>query len=228
MSTVQLAGVTVSGTINGLYGTYSQAADGTYTVDTRDAPSMLQAGMAYLRACTRSYNTVTVPAAATAGGLIASASLASGALSVVQPDVPRQGNLVVGNGTAPITAGSVSVGYYGNDGLLGTDTFSCVGLTGAISITTPLSRGVAHIATAFVSAIVGGTAPYVRCDTTATLALPVDPGAIDFLEIKENVATGNVSTGTLSTVSLGCLAPTSAPNATLTYGFLYSYKAPTS
>ena len=89
MSTVQLAGVTVSGTVNGLYGNYTQAADGTYTVDTRDAPSMLQAGMAYLRACTRNYAPITVPAAASAGALIASASLASGALSVVQPDVSR-------------------------------------------------------------------------------------------------------------------------------------------
>ena len=136
--------------------------------------------------------------------------------------------MVIGNGTAPITAGSVSVGYYGNDGLLGTDTFSCVGLTGAISITTPLSRGVAHITTAFVSAITGGTSPYVRMDTTATLAVPIDPSAIDFAEIKENVVSGNVSTGTISTVSLGCIAPTSAPNGTLNYGFLYVYKAPTS
>lgn len=229
MSTVQLAGVTVSGTVNGLYGSYAQAADGTYTVDTRDAPSMLQAGMAYLRACTRNYSPVTVPGAAAAGQLIASAALSTGALAVAnQPDVIRQGSLVIGNGTAPVSAGSVSVGYYGNDGVLGTDTFSCTGLTGAISITTALSRGVAHIATAFVSGITGGTSPYVRLDTTAYLACPVDPGAIDFAELKENNAAGNVSTGTVSTVSLGCISPTSAPNGTLTYGFLYTYKAPTS
>jgi hypothetical protein len=228
MATVQLAGVAVSGTIQGLYGTYTQASDGTYTVDTRDAPSLLQAGMAYLRACVRQYNSPTVPAVAAAGQLIASAALSTGALAVAhQPDVPRQGNLVIGNGTAPVSAGSVSIGYTGNDGNLGTDTFSCVGLTGAISITTALTRGIVNIATAFVTGLTGGTSPYVRLDTTAYLAVPVDPNAIDFKELGENVASGSVSTGTISTVTLGCISPTSAPNSTLTYGFLYSYKAPT-
>lgn len=227
MATVQLAGNGVGGTVQGANGVYQMASDGTFTVDTKDASACLALGMTYIKTRSTSYYTGGAVAAASAAATIASTALSNGTLTIAaQPDVPRQIAVVMGTGTTAITAGSVAITYLANDGSTQTDNLTAV-LAASASSTQFLSKGVCHISTATVSGLVGGLTPFIFAGLTTTIALPVDLGTVDLTVIKENVTGVDEAVGTLSTVSLGCIAPTSAPNATRTYSFLYAYTAPT-
>lgn len=227
MATVQLAGNNVGGVVQGVNGVYQMAADGTFTVDTKDAPACLALGMTYIKTRSTSYYTGGSVLAASAAASIASTTLSNGALTILaQPDVSRQIAVIMGTSTTAITAGSVAITYLANDGSTQTDNLTAVLAASAVS-TQFLSKGVSHINTAVVSGLVGGLTPYIFAGLTATIALPVDLGTVDLVVTKENVTGADETVGTLSTVSLGCIAPTSAPNATRTYSFLYAYTAPT-
>src|SRR6266446_6555138 len=175
MTTVQLAGNNaLGGVLRGNFGTYQAASDGTFTVDTRDAPAALAKGASYLGGVGSTYNfDAAAPLAATSGRLIASGALSNGSPSIAnQPDVPRQAALIIGTGTGAITAGTIAVTYVGNDNVSGTDTLSLA--CPASSITTQfLSRGVAYISAATVAGLVGGTSPCRHLDTTAGISLPI-------------------------------------------------------
>jgi hypothetical protein len=225
MSTIQLAGNTVGGVVQGTWGTYQAASDGTFTVDSRDALAMLTLGMSYIRRGSASYNTLAAPAAASVGRFVASVGLSVGTLSIAnQPDVLRPAQVIIGPGTTAISSGSVSVTYLGNDGQAGTDVISAV-TAASTPTTTYLSRGVAHITSATVSTIVGGTSPYVYISSTPDLSVPVDPGAQDFAVTKENIETGNETVGALIS-PLGSITPSTAPNGTHTYGFAFTFISP--
>ena len=185
MSTIKLNGNGFGGVVQGAFGTYQAASDGSFTVDTRDAPSCLALGMEYVTQFSGNYTTPLAPAAAGVGAIVASGALSNGTVAVTaQPEVPRQVSVEVGTGTTAITAGSVAVTYLGNDGLSGTDTFSLV-CTASASVTQFLSRGCVSISSVAVSGVVGGLSPWFRMSRTSMLAVPVPPGAIDIAFTRE-------------------------------------------
>lgn len=225
---VKMSFSNVGGTIQGAYGTYVPGSDGTAEVDTRDVPVMLALGATFVASRGASYQTPVAPAAAATGQFIASAALSNGALSIAnQPDVPRQAQVVIGAGTSALTAGAVSIQYRANDGTTQTDTVSAVVAASGVN-TSFLTKGVCHILTAVVSGVAGGASPYIEVNTTTAISVPVDPGAVDFSVTKETINSGDETVGTVSTSTLGTITPTTAPNATHTYGFMYGYTAPTS
>jgi hypothetical protein len=225
MATVQLAGNGFGGVVQGNYGTYEAASDGTFTVDTRDAPQMLTLGMTYLKQVVNSYAVPIAAPAATVGGVVSSGALSNGTVSVTtQPTVMRPVTVEVGTGTTAITAGNIAVTYVGNDAQVTTDNFTAVcALSSATTQTT--SKGVVSISSIVVTGLVGGTSPWFRSSTTATLAVPVSEGAVDFGIIREYDAGATIAVGTVAT-SLGCITPTTAPNGTVTYTFVYDYISP--
>lgn len=222
MSLVQLAANGFGGVIMGNFGTYTASSDGTFTVDTRDVPPLLAQGLSYVATQTDSYATPIPPAAASVGAIVASGALSNGTVAVTaQPDVMRPVNVEVGTGTTAITAGSIAITYRGNDGIVATETLSLV-CPLSTSITQTLSRGVLSISSIVTSGVVGGTSPWLRLSRIAAVSMPVGPGAVDFAVTREYDAAATIAIGTLS-VALGSIAPTTAPNGTVTYSFMYVY-----
>lgn len=225
MATVQLAGNGFGGIIQGNFGTYQAASDGSFTVDTRDAPAMLSQGMTYVSVVTATMSTPLAPAVATVGAIVASTALSNGTLALTaNPDVPRPVNVEVGTGTLAITAGNVLVNYIGNDGVAGVDTLSAVCAL-STAVTQALSRGVVTITGISIAGVVGGVSPWIRLSTTAAISVPVGKGAIDTAFLREYDSGATAALGTVAT-ALASIAPTNAPNGTRTYTFLYSYVNP--
>ena len=227
MSTVQLAGNGFGGLVQGNFGNYQAAADGTFTVDNRDAPALLTQGLSYVKQTSRSYTAPLAPAAATVGAVVASGALSNGSVSITaQPDVMRPVTFEVGTGTTAITAGTATIIYVGNDGQTDTDVFS---LACALSsaVTQTLSRGAVSITSVTIAGLVGGTSPWRRMSTTAAVSVPVDAGAVDFAVTREYDAGATIAIGALA-VPLGSVTPTTAPNGTVTYGFGYNFLSPVS
>lgn len=228
MPTVRLAANGLGSVLNGLYGTYVVQSDGTVTVDTRDAASYIADGASYLTNRQGNYNTFpTAPLVAAVGQIVASGSLSNGTISISnQPDVMRQVYLSWNNGTAPISAGNAAVTYVANDGESHTENVNLALIASGLA-THYLSRGVTSISPVVVTGLTGGTAPTRRMGTTTYLAVPVDPLAQDVHTVAE-AADGVFETGgwTDSTVSIGCVAPLTAPGTTHTFSMFYIFVAP--
>ena len=223
---IKLAGNGIGGVVQGNFGVYQAASDGTFLVDSRDVSAMLVLGLSYISNSSRFYTT-TAAAAASSGRIVSSAALSNGAASIAnQPDIPRQVVAVIGTGTTAISAGTVSVTYTGNDGQSTVDVLSAI-TPASTNRTLTLSKGVGQVASVSIAGLVGGTSPFIHMDTTTMLTLPVDPGAVDVAVYKENVDGANETVGTLSTTVLGGITPTTAPNGTHTYSFGYTFTAPT-
>lgn len=226
MAQVQLAGNGFGGLVQGNFGNYQAAADGTFTVDARDAPPLIAQGMAYTQHVNLAYNLPKAPLAAAIGAVVASGALSNGTVAITaNPDVMRPVDVEVGTGTTAITAGTVAITYTGNDGLSATETLN-LSTALSTSLTQTLSRGVVTISAIAVAGVVGGTSPWLRFSTKAQVSVPVAPGAVDFAVSREYDAGATVAVGALST-ALGSITPTTAPNATVTYSFAYSYTSPT-
>lgn len=207
-------------------GPYTQGSDGTAIVDARDVPALLSAGATYLNSAVRNYGQTPAVAAATVGKFVASGALSNGALAIAnQPDVPRQARVVWGAGTVALSAGQVSVSYIANDGTIQTDVVS-LALAASGTGTSFLTKGVVHLQTPTVSAVSGGASPFIQIDSTTALSVPVDFNAKDVAFLKETIDTGDEAVGTVSTTTLATITPTTAPNNTHTYGFLYSFLTP--
>jgi hypothetical protein len=221
------AGAGLGGYIQGLWGNYQPNSDGSYTVDSRDVSPLLVAGFTYVRQSTLSYTLPLAPGAATVGQIVASGALSNGTVAIThQPDTMRPVNVEVGTGTAAITAGTVTTVYVANDGTTQTDVLS-LACPASSAVTQGLSKGVVTITSITVAGVVGGTSPWLRASTTAAVSLPVAPGAIDFAVNREYDAGATIAIGALAT-ALGSITPTTAPNATVTFSFAYTYVAPTS
>lgn len=228
MTTVQLAGNGFGGVVNGNFGNYQMASDGSFTVDARDAPPLLARGMSYVKQTGLSYTLPLAPLAATIGAIVASGVLSNGTVAITaNPDTMRPVDVEVGTGTTAITAGNVTVTYIGNDGVSGSDTFS---LACALSsaVTQTLSRGVMTISSIAVAGVVGGTSPWFRMSTKAQVSVPVAPGTVDVAFTREYDTGATVAVGAVSAVALASIAPTNAPNGTRTYSFNYSFLSPVS
>lgn len=226
MAMIQLAAGTVGGLVQGNFGSYPQQSDGTFLVDTRDAPAMLTLGMQYANKSTRVYNPPAAPLVATVGKIVASAALSNGALTIAnQVDVPRPAVVVIGTGAAAITAGVASLTYIANDGTTQIDVvpLNLLASTGATVVT---SKGVQKMVTGVVSGLVGGSSPFIHIDTTATISVPVDPGAVDFGVYAEYVDGVAETNGAVVAGSLGGITPTTAPNGTHLYSFGYTFVSP--
>ena len=115
--------------------------------------------------------------------------------------------------------------YAANDGTAAqVDALSLVTAASTV-LTTYLTKGASEIASVVVTNLAGGTSPKIQLDTTAALAIPVPPNAVDVTILKEIDAGSDQST--LGTVTnAGIWTPTSAPNATVTYAVAYSSVAP--
>jgi hypothetical protein len=87
-------------------------------------------------------------------------------------------------------------------------------------------EGALTVASAVVAGLVGGASPKIQLDTTAVLAVPVDPNTVDATILKEVTAGADTSAnlGTLTTA--GLWTPHSAPNASATYAVAYQTIAP--
>lgn len=225
-SLIKLAGNNVGGTVQGNYGTYVVASDGTFTVDSRDVPAMLLAGMSYINQGTLSYNAPIAPAAASATAYIASTTLSNGALTFAhQPDVMRPAQLVVTQFASPgPSAGSMALTYYANDGTTQIDSFSLANANVTSPYTAQTSKGVAHFLTGAISGLAGSG--YFSLGSIASLSVPLAGQAQDITFLKETIDTGDETVGTKSTTILGTITPTTAPNATHTYSFVYTTIAP--
>lgn len=225
MPTVQMAGNGFGGLIQGLYGNYQAASDGTFTVDTRDAVNFLPVGFTYINKSLDYYTTPIVPLVATIGKVVASGALTNGtAVIAAQPDVMRPITIEVGTGTAAITAGSVAVTYIGNDSQTHVDTFSTV-CAASSSTTQTTSYGVVTVSSIVASGVTGGTSPWLRSSTTAALSLPIGVSGVDIVVTREYDAGATIAVGSLG-VSIGSIYPTTAPNGTASYSFGYSYASP--
>lgn len=217
----------LGGIIQGNFGTYQAGADGTATVDSRDIPAMLLLGAEFIAKRSQAYTFNAAPLIATGGQIHTSGALANGAVAITnQPDVMRQVAVRIGAGTSALTAGSVAITYVANDGLPQTDTISAIVGASAVA-TTFLTKGVERITTMVASGIVGGANPFIIMDITATLAVPVDPGAQDFVVRFESTDNTANAPGTASLATLGAWPPVTAPNSTHTYTAAYSYITPT-
>jgi len=225
MSTVQLSLNGLGGVVQGNYGTYQAGTDGTCVVDTRDVASLLALGATYVNVVSSSYTTPMAPTAATVGAIVASGALSNGSVSVTaQPNELRPVTVEVGTGTTAISAGTATVVYTANDGTTTTDSFSLVCAASA-SVTQTTSKGVDTISSITVAGVSGGLSPWFRMSTTAAIALPLAPGAVDISVQREYDNGATIAVGTLG-ISLGSIYPTTAPNGTLQYSFVYTYTAP--
>lgn len=217
----------IGGVIQGNFGNYQPATDGTYTVDSRDGFILLQQGFVYVKQVQGAYTLPLAPLAAAVGRVVASGALSNGTVAVSNgTDVIRPVTVEVGTGTTAISAGTVTVVYVGNDGQTDTDVLSLV-CPLSTSTTQYLSRCVDSISSITVAGVVGGTSPWFRMSTVAQLGVPLAAGAVDFAVQREWDAGATIAVGTLG-VSLGSIAPTTAPNGTVTYSFAYSFVSPTS
>lgn len=225
MTTIKMSGGTLGGVIQGSYGTYQADSAGLFDVDVRDAPTMLTLGALYVRKQTVNYNVPIAPAAASATAFIASTTLSDGDITFAnQPDVVRPASLVLGQIASPgPSAGSISIIYDANDGSLTTDSFSLSDASIA-DATLATSKGVAHFVTGSVSGLTGSG--YFTLGSDASLSLPVPESAVDISVVKETIDSGDEAVGTLSSTILATIAPTTAPNGTHTFSFLFDCIAP--
>lgn len=212
--TTQLVGL--SGTI------YTPDANGVIQVQQGDVVGMLSAGCLSTDTFNRSH-AFTAPLAATAGKFVASRALSNGATVAFanQPDVPRQGNVVIWPGTLALTAGQVAVSYWGNDGQQHTDTIQTVAAASTL-VTFPLSFGAVRFLSASVSGIVGGVSPAMQIDSTGALALNMSPGGNPIIIYNEiDTATVQSPPATANTTN-GVVTPQTALNGTVNYSFGYT------
>jgi hypothetical protein len=221
-------------------GPYVPASDGTITVNSSDVANLIAAGAQYINSRSAVYTLPAMPLAASSTQFVASTTLANGTLTIAhQPDVMRQGQVVVFPGTANITAGNVAVTYAANDGTAAqVDNFSLImaGTTAASAgATLATSKGIMSLTSVVVTALAGGTSPTVEMGTNNYLAMPVDPGFVDFVEVQEWIINTTATTGVTAATheangttiaSGGLIAPSVAPAATASYSFGYTYTSP--
>lgn len=223
---VKLNAKALGGAIQTQYSGYvTVGADGTVTVDSRDAASLLAAGASYINTRTGYVNYPVAPVIGTVGKFVASTSLANGTLSIAnQPDVPRMGLLRVDPGASAVTAGNAAITYVANDGTTQVDNLSVI--TGASTLATlSTSKGMMLINSVILTGVVGGTTPHVQLSSDGRLACPVDAGFQDFAVVAEWDTNASATPGAV-TASAAAIAPTAAVNGTATYSFGYTYIMP--
>lgn len=206
-------------------GTVVVGTDGMVIVDVRDIPAILQMGGSYIYSTAQYQPIIGTPRAASAGRIVSSTSFANGTLTIAnQPDVPRQLNLVWTPGTTAITAGNVALTYRANDSTLQVDNLSPI-TAASTPATLTTSKGVISLTSAIVTGLTGGVTPGVQIDDTNSLSVSVSPGYQDFAitQAFENNAVQGTSAVASSAASY---TPSTAPNASNTFGAFFTYNVP--
>lgn len=214
------AGVTQ---IYGLSGTlYTPDANGILNVQPGDISSIINSGEAFPAvARNHLHNITTAPAAASAALVLASGALSNGTKAVAaQPDTPRQLQYVVAPGSAAITGGTLTVAYWGNDGIEHTEVFS-LQTAASTNLTIKSTFGCSLLVSQVVAGLAGGSSPGLEGGTNATLALPIDAGESAVSVYRENVDGTSETVGTVGALT-GLITTTTAPNGTHTFSFGYT------
>ena len=217
-------------------GTVFVASNGTVSISPLDVPTFQKLGFKIATTRHAVYTTPAIPGVALATETVTSVSLANGTLTIAaQPVVPRPLQAVIDPGAAAITAGVLTLTYTGNDGQTHVDALSVVVALASV-LTIQTSYGVEHLTSAIVTGLVGGSSPKVRgVGTNPTLALPVDGQFASLTVTKETIISTTITTGITTGVdetvgsvlpSMGCIIPTTAPNASQLLSFGYNYLAP--
>jgi hypothetical protein len=225
LKVIAIAGLAPSGGFSGPNsGNVAAGSDGTFTIDVRDIPFAYESGYVPARTDFRQYYTTTAPAAASAGLLFASAALSNGTKAIAaNVDYMREVKAVVIPGTTAITAGTLTLTYDANDGTA--SQVDALDLSTAVSTTKTLaaSKGVMRMRSQIVTALAGGASPTFYIGTTASLALPIAPGAQNAAIISEMLDAAIVTVANAGTLSnAGIYTPNSAPNGTLKFGVNYT------
>ena len=226
---IAAVGVTAAGAFQGPFsGSVLQNSDGTFTIDPRDQNDALKAGYIPVRRSSHEFAPmVSAPATAAVGAIVASVALSNTSLTIAaNPDTMRQVKVRVDPGTLPITAGVLTVTYAANDGTAAqVDVLSLVTAASTL-LTLFLTKGALTVASAVVTGLVGGASPKIQLDTTAVIAVPVPPQAVDVTILKEVTAGADTSANLGTITNAGLWTPHSAPNASATYAVAYSSIAP--
>jgi hypothetical protein len=237
-----IAPAVLGGVVNGRSGqNYVIGADGTISnVNALDVTALMNVGFQWAVTARKSYTTPGAPLAASAAVTVTSTALANGTLAVAaQPDQPRQLQVLINSGSLTLSAGALaSLTYTANDGTTQTDVLAPAGLAATSIATLTTTKGVLHLTGAVVSGVPAAAAANagIQVGTNATLAVPVDPGFVDFQVLKETKITPTAGTlgltvpadETIGTVnSTGAMiAPTQAPDGTHALSFEYTYVFP--
>lgn len=205
--------------IYGLSGTqYSADANGIIAVQPNDITDIINSGNAFpAQARNHSFSLTTAPAAASAALVLASGALSNGVKAIAaQPDCARQLQYVVAPGSAAITAGTLTVVYWGNDGVEHTDVFS-LATAASTNKTLTSTFGCSLVVSQTVAGLTGGSSPGLEGGTNAVLALPIDPGESGISVYRENVDGSSETVGTVG--ANGLITTTTAPNGSHTFSF---------
>lgn len=198
---------------------------GVISVKGIDAPSFVQAGAKFIQAKQVQSASIIAPRAASAGRLVASVALANGTLSIAnQPDVPRQGILVIDPGTSAISAGNVAITYVANDGTTVVDNKTTVTPASTIASQTT-SKGIVSLTSVIVTALAGGASPKVQLNDSNSLSMTVPPYFSSF-SLTRTYADGVVNGTTAVASSAASYTPSTTPNATVTYQAIARVNAP--
>lgn len=200
---------------------YTADSYGRFTINAGDIKAALDAGFIYAPSPVKYYYAAS-PLAASATRIVSSVAATNGTLTIAaQPDCPRPIQFVFAPGTTAVTAGTLTLVYVATNGQTVTDVLSLVTPL-STSATLASTQGVASLTSATIAGLTGGTSPGIEGGVTASIALPGDPLAQDFVVFKEIVDGLNETVGTVVAAS-GFIAPTTAPNGTHSYSFGYTY-----
>ena len=216
--------------------TYTASSLGVINASSADVPDLIRDGCVYAIVRAAVYTTPGAPAILGATLTVASATLTAGTLTIgAQPDVMRQLQAVVtAQSGSTLTSAGLTLTYIANDGTTQTDVLTfAAGTTSTVTT----SKGVARLLTPVtVGTVVGGGTATIQIGTTAYLAVPLEPGFINWSLYKESKITP--TNGTLglsvpadetistSTISTGMVSPTQAPDGTHGLSFGYTYTMP--
>lgn len=211
---------------------YTAGSDGIINAASNDVPNLLQAGCNYAIQRHATYITPGGPATASATVTVTSVTIIAGSTTsltiAAQPDMPRQ---LVALAYGTMTAGLLTMTYTANDSTTQVDALTIGGTFNPMTVTT--TKGVVHLTSAVYSGCSAGTTPGIEIGTNAYIAVPLEPGFVDWSILKESKVT---TTGTTwvstdetvstSTVSTGLVSPTTAPGSSVWLAFDYVYNMP--
>ncbi len=190
------------------------------TIDLQDGPGGLKFnGAAFKNARHVRY---TAPIAAEVISIVADVSMANGAQTIAaQPDYPRKLQVAITDANSSVSAGIVTI--VGVDAS-GNAVSEAVALTGGTA-TKKTANAFAHVTSATISALAGAAAAdHISIGVAADLGLPAmgNPAPSGFAVFKANVNQADEAVGTVDATA-GTIAPTSAPNASRSYDFWYTF-----
>lgn len=226
MSVAQMLGTPGQGYVGQSSGTVYQADPTTGVISApaaADIPGLLAAGATFGSKRNVWYNPAVIKAASIQN-VVTSVALSNGALTIAaQADVPRPLQGVLFPGAAAMTAGTLTMVYKDSDGGTTTDVQSLITGSG-VNLTFTTSKGVATLTSATVAAIAGGSSPGIQLGMNANISVPADVGATGITFYKATMDdTNDVLPAQPIAANPRIITPNTAPNATHTYGFGYSY-----